>query len=95
MSDLDTTGRGTAAIVWSRIDSDVSVATRHGDFAGYVDRRGAAEFVVFDQHSRHMGTFPTLEAAHLALGSSVPTQNPSLSWWGRCARSLATPYRYI
>ena len=95
MSNLDTAGRATAAIVWSRLDSDVSVATRHGDFAGYVDRRGPAEFIVFDHHSRHVGTFPTLDAAHLALGSSAPTRNPSHSWWGRCVRSLATRYRYI
>ena len=55
-------------IVWSRIDADLSVATRGGDFAGYVDRRSIGAFLAFDPHGRHIGTFADGDAARSALG---------------------------
>ena len=65
------------AIVWSRLDDDLSVATRDGDFAGYIDRRSTGAFFVFDRDARHVGTFAQSGAARAALGESVrPVRTP-------------------
>jgi len=56
------------SIVWSRIDADLSVAARGGDFAGYVDRRSIGAVLAFDSHGRHIGTFADGDAARSELG---------------------------
>lgn len=61
------------ALVWTRIDDDLAVATREGDFAGYVDRRAPGSFFVFDHHSRHVGTFSHAADARSALGVEAPS----------------------
>ena len=68
------------AVVWSRVDSDLSVATRDGDFAGYVDRRSLGTFLAFDPHGRHIGTFAHADAARSALGGHARDrrENPAV-----------------
>lgn len=62
-----------ATVVWSRVDDDFYVATRGGEFHGFVDRRSADTFSVFDQHSRFVGGYPRLDDAKNALG---PVRRP-------------------
>jgi hypothetical protein len=55
------------ALTWRQAADDVFVATRDGEFAGYiaVDRQ---RHVAHNRHSRRIGAFPTLAAARAALG---------------------------
>jgi hypothetical protein len=51
---------------WKQADVDVHVATRDGEFAGFVEFDGSIH-LVRDQHGTHLGSFPTLDDARLAL----------------------------
>ncbi|GAB3598445.1 hypothetical protein [Microbacterium tumbae] len=54
---------------WKQADDDVHVATRDGEFAGFVEFDGTAH-VVRDNHGADLGAFPTLADARLALESA-------------------------
>lgn len=80
-----------APLVWTRIDDDLTVATREGDFAGYIDRRAPGSFFVFDHRSRHVGTFPHAVSARSALGVEIPSGRTSLTDSGvRLLRALVS-----
>ncbi len=51
---------------WKQADDDVHVATRDGEFAGFVEFDGTAH-VVHDNHGSDLGSFPTLADARSAL----------------------------
>lgn len=57
------------ALTWKQADDNVHVATRDGEFAGFVESHGAA-FVVHDSRGSDLGTFPTLADARCALDGS-------------------------
>ncbi|MDQ1176887.1 hypothetical protein [Microbacterium sp. SORGH_AS_0421] len=79
------------AIVWSRLDDDLSVARRDGDFAGYVDRRSPEAFFVFDGHARYVGTYADAATARSALGESAPSRRASCTVsWSRVLRALSS-----
>jgi hypothetical protein len=77
-------------IVWSRIDDDLIVATRAGAFAGYIDRRSAATYVLFDDHARQVGVFDDQDHARRALGTPNlrPGRTGLSAWIARARTSL-------
>lgn len=55
---------------WKQADDDVHVATRDGEFAGFVEVHGASH-VVRDNHGTELGSFHTLVDARHALEGST------------------------
>ncbi|MGM7667960.1 hypothetical protein [Microbacterium sp. A93] len=51
---------------WKQADDNVYVATREGEFAGFVEREGATH-LVHDNHGTDLGSFSTLADARSAL----------------------------
>jgi len=51
---------------WKQADIDVHVATRDGEFAGFVEFDGSVH-LVRDQRGAELGSFETLDDARLAL----------------------------
>ncbi|MGB3731010.1 hypothetical protein [Microbacterium sp.] len=56
----------TPDLAWRQADRDVFVATNDGEFAGFVTVEHDAH-VTHDNHSRRIGSYPTLAAARQAL----------------------------
>lgn len=56
-------------LTWKQADIDVHVATRDGEFAGFVEFDGAAH-LVRDQRGTDLGSFDTLDEAFDALESA-------------------------
>jgi len=54
------------ALTWKQAGDDVHVATRDGEFAGFVEIYGATH-VVRDNHGTELGSFRTLRDARSAL----------------------------
>lgn len=64
-------------LTWKQADADVHVATRAGEFAGYVEFDGATH-LVRDNHGADLGAFEALEDAFRALEDAhAPTRNGS------------------
>ena len=53
----------TAATVWSRVEDGFYVATRDGDFLGYVESQPDGRHLACDLHSRPLGVGDDLPAA--------------------------------
>ena len=53
-------------LTWKQADADVHVATRDGEFAGFVEFDGTAH-LVRDNHGTELGTFDSLDDARSAL----------------------------
>ncbi|MFF3025962.1 hypothetical protein [Microbacterium sp. NPDC057944] len=53
-------------LTWKQADDDVHVATRAGEFAGFVEFDGTAH-LVRDNRGTEIGSFTTLDDAFLAL----------------------------
>ncbi|MDR6866539.1 hypothetical protein J2Y69_001132 [Microbacterium resistens] len=66
MNITDTSARSDAPLTWKQAADDVFVATREGEFAGFVTIEPHAH-ILHDQHSRRVGSYPTLAAARAAL----------------------------
>ncbi len=61
---------------WKQADDDVHVATRDGEYAGFVEFDGRAH-LVRDNQGADLGAFPTLAAARDALeGAGRPRRHP-------------------
>lgn len=56
----------TDPLTWKQADDDVHVATRDGEFAGFVEFDGASHLVQ-DGRGTAVGAFPTLGDARRAL----------------------------
>ncbi|MBT2484572.1 MULTISPECIES: hypothetical protein [unclassified Microbacterium] len=74
-------------LTWKQADSDVHVATRDGEFAGFVEIDGAAH-AVRDNHGADLGTYDSLEEARLALESAHAPERRALSLPFRVPRTL-------
>lgn len=83
-------------MTWKQADTDVHVATRDGEFAGFVEFDGTAH-LVRDNHGAELGVFDTLDDAFRALedavrserrGSVFPTIVPR-AWRRRTRRARA------
>ena len=53
-------------LTWKQADTDVHVATRDGEFAGFVEFDGSAH-LVRDNHGAELGSFVDLDDAFRAL----------------------------
>lgn len=52
---------------WARVDSGFHVASRAGEFLGYVDRSADGSFLAFDGRSTPVGRYDTLREAQRAV----------------------------
>ncbi|MCK2035598.1 hypothetical protein KZC51_05540 [Microbacterium sp. SSW1-49] len=75
-----TTFPPTDPLTWKQADTDVHVATRNGEFAGFVEFDGSAH-LVRDERGTDLGAFETLDDAQGALENS----SASRAAWGRRA----------
>lgn len=66
MTMSSTTLRPSDPLTWKQADVDVHVATRGGEFAGFVEFDGSAH-LVRDNHGTELGVFDSLDAAFRAL----------------------------
>ncbi|PRA82250.1 hypothetical protein CQ045_06110 [Microbacterium sp. MYb66] len=57
-------------LTWKQADTDVHVATRAGEFAGFVEFDGAAH-LVRDNHGVDLGAFDSLDDAFRALEAAL------------------------
>ncbi|MDQ4215484.1 hypothetical protein [Microbacterium capsulatum] len=78
-------------LTWRQADHDVFVATRDGEYAGFVAVDGTTH-VLHDRHSRRLGSYPSLSAARTALesapaGSVLPAGTGSASARRRRSRT--------
>ena len=63
-------------LTWKQADTDVHVATRAGEFAGFVEFDGVAH-VAHDQRGAELGAFASLDDAQRALeGTHEPDDAP-------------------
>ncbi|MFJ4173071.1 hypothetical protein [Microbacterium sp. NPDC089696] len=63
-------------LTWKQADIDVHVATRAGEFAGFVEFDGTAH-LVHDHRGVELGVFETLDAARDALEDArEPARRP-------------------
>lgn len=58
-------------LTWKQADADVHVATRDGEFAGFVEFNGTA-YVLRDERGTELGAFPGLDDARRALQCAQP-----------------------
>ncbi len=70
---MTTAGERVDRTVWARVDDGFHVGSRAGDFVGYIDRRGAAEFYAFDMRSHLVGVFADLSSATRAFSAASET----------------------
>lgn len=68
-TSADATRIAASDLAWKQADHDVFVATREGEFAGFVTVDVQAH-IVHDRHNRHIGSYPTLAAARQALADA-------------------------
>lgn len=72
-----TTFTPTDPLTWKQADIHVYVATRGGEFAGFVELVGAA-YLAHDQRGSELGAFDSLDEARQAVaGAHRPPQRPS------------------
>lgn len=64
-----TTTHSHAPLTWKQADDFVHVATRNGEFAGFVEFDGA-QHLTRDNHGNNLGAFATLADARRALDGS-------------------------
>ena len=64
-------------LTWKQAADNVHVATRDGEFAGFVESDGTA-YVVHDNHGADLGSFPSLPDARRALDGSPRRTNRSI-----------------
>ncbi|KQY74315.1 hypothetical protein ASD13_12630 [Microbacterium sp. Root1433D1] len=83
-------------LTWKQADTDVHVATRGGEFAGFVEFDGSAH-LVRDNHGAELGVFDSLDDAFRALedanqpsrrGPVFPSMLPR-AWRRRTRRARA------
>ncbi|MCE7481139.1 MULTISPECIES: hypothetical protein [Microbacterium] len=68
----------SAPLTWKQADDDVHVATRDGEFAGFVELDGARH-VTRDSHGTELGAFATLADARRALDGSARRKTRSIT----------------
>jgi hypothetical protein len=66
MSTIPATPAPSYSLVWKQADHDVHVATRDGEFAGFITL-DASLYLVHDARSTQLGTYSDLDEARAAL----------------------------
>lgn len=79
-------------ITWKQADHDVYVATRNGEYAGFVSVESASH-ILHDRHSRRLGSYPSLSAARSALDSFDAPARPALDSSDAPAATARRPRR--
>ena len=87
MTMSTTTTRPVDPLTWKQADIDVHVATRDGEFAGFVEFDGAA-YIVRDSRGTEIGAFDAIEDAFRALEEVSATALRAESFPLTPARSL-------
>lgn len=64
-------------LTWKQADTDVHVATRAGEFAGFVEFDGTTH-LVRDQRGAELGAFASLDEAQTALDGARASKRPPL-----------------
>ncbi|MFG6503082.1 hypothetical protein [Microbacterium sp. P05] len=64
---MSTTERPGAGVVWARVEDGFHVASRDGEFLGYIEQVKGEIFVACDKYSRTVGKFDDLPAAMRAV----------------------------
>jgi hypothetical protein len=59
--------RPGAGVVWAMVEPGFHVASRQGNFVGYIDRQRDGRYLATDMRSRDLGAFPDLAAAMRAV----------------------------
>lgn len=72
--------RPGARVVWARVEDGFHVASRDGEFLGYIDRDPDGMFAAHDLYSRPLGMFPALVAAMVAVTDVSPAPVPRPRW---------------
>lgn len=65
------------SVAWKQAADDVFVATRSGEFAGYIAAQPGAN-VLFDAHGTELGVFETVGDARGALTAPKPVRRGRL-----------------
>lgn len=78
----------STALTWKQADDNVHVATRDGEFAGFVEASGAA-FLARDNHGTALGSFSNLPDARCALERSPRRATRSIALTPRRRRTRA------
>ncbi|KQZ23385.1 hypothetical protein [Microbacterium sp. Root553] len=60
-------------LTWKQADTDVHVATRAGEFAGFVEFDGTA-YLARDNRGIDLGSFVSLDDARDALDGQIPVE---------------------
>ncbi|MGM1016956.1 MAG: hypothetical protein ACQEW8_05395 [Actinomycetota bacterium] len=66
MSTIPATPATSVALVWKQADHDVHVATRNGEFAGFITV-DEPQYLVHDARSTPLGTYFDLDEARAVL----------------------------
>ena len=67
--------RTGARATWARVDSGVHVASRDGEFLGYIDQAADGSFLAFDGRSTPVGRYDALRDAKRAVLSVDAAQS--------------------
>lgn len=73
-----TTVPSSIPLTWKQADVDVHVATRNGEFAGFVEFDGSAHRLR-DERGTDLGSFPSLDDAFRALAAAQQPARPAAS----------------
>lgn len=74
-----TTIRPSDPLSWKQADADVHVATRAGEFAGFVEFDGTVH-LVRDQRGADLGSFESLDDARIALEDAHEPERRAFSF---------------
>ena len=67
-------------VSWAEVEPGFHVATRVGDFIGFVDRTPAGQHVAFDGFSTPVGRYDTLQAAKTAIAVEPEPARAERTW---------------
>ena len=62
--------KADAGTVWSRVEDGFHVASRDGNFLGYIDRQRDGRYLAFNMRSEAIGQFADLVAAMRAVAAA-------------------------
>lgn len=68
--------RASQRATWARVDAGFHVASRDGEFLGYVDRAADGSYLAFDGRSTPVGRYDSLRDAQRAV-ITVPAVQPA------------------
>jgi hypothetical protein len=64
-----------SAVTWTEVEPGFHVASRGGEFAGFVEKTPDGSFVAFDEYSTPIGRFPALRDAQCSVTTTTTPAN--------------------